>query len=150
MSDLLVEFTIYILPKSANKEPTKYTEKSDQIFLQSIIYFFCVWCSLLESLVHLSQCIALFEQVLQLEWFRGKEGSPIGIKPLRLEVVSRHCLRVFQRPDWDLGGRANGTTLHGEDPWVIYTTGWVIFNPARVKKSFVTTGNLANGGITWR
>ena len=40
MSDLLVEFTIYILPKSANKEPTKYTEKSDQIFLQSIIYFF--------------------------------------------------------------------------------------------------------------
>ena len=38
MSDLLVEFTI--LPKSANKEPTKYTEKSDQIFLQSIIYFF--------------------------------------------------------------------------------------------------------------
>ena len=52
MSDLLVEFTI--LPKSANKEPTKYTEKSDQIFLQSIIYFFCMWCSLLETLVHLS------------------------------------------------------------------------------------------------
>ena len=38
MSDLLVEFTI--LPKSANKEPTKYTEKNDQIFLPSIIYFF--------------------------------------------------------------------------------------------------------------
>ena len=38
MSDLLVEFTI--LPKSANKEPTKYTEKSDQIFLQSIIFLY--------------------------------------------------------------------------------------------------------------
>ena len=65
MSDLLVEFTI--LPKSANKEPTKYTEKSDQIFLQSIIYFFVCDAAYWKTLVHLSQCIALFEQVLQLE-----------------------------------------------------------------------------------
>ena len=48
MSDLLVEFTI--LPKSANKEPTKYTEKSDQIFLQSIIYFFLYVMQLIGNL----------------------------------------------------------------------------------------------------